>query len=61
MFQKYPKWKAEGVRLVLMGSCRDGVDEARIEGLRELSRTLEIEVNWNSLSGKLSWTKLTLA
>jgi alpha-1,2-mannosyltransferase len=45
LFQKYPKWKAEGVGLVLMGSCRDEVDEARIEGLKELSRTLEIEVN----------------
>jgi alpha-1,2-mannosyltransferase len=34
----------KGVKLVLMGSCRDEADERRIDGLRRLAVDLGIEV-----------------
>lgn len=45
LFEKAPKWREEGVRLVLMGSCRDAADEERIEGLRRLAKELGVEVS----------------
>jgi alpha-1,2-mannosyltransferase len=35
----------KGVKLVLMGSCRDEADERRIDGLRRLAKDLGIEVS----------------
>jgi alpha-1,2-mannosyltransferase len=35
----------KGVKLVLMGSCRDDADERRIDGLRKLAADLGIEVS----------------
>lgn len=36
---------SKGVKLVLMGSCRDEADERRIDGLRRLAKDLGIEVS----------------
>ena len=45
LFKDHLEWREKGVKLVLMGSCRDEADEIRIEGLRRLSRELGIEVS----------------
>jgi alpha-1,2-mannosyltransferase len=45
LFERVPKWREEGVKLVLMGSCRDEADEERIEGLKRLAKELRVEVS----------------
>lgn len=45
LFSDHPEWREKGVRLVLMGSCRDKVDEAKVESLTRLARELHIEVS----------------
>lgn len=44
IFEKKPELKAQSVKLVMMGSCRNAGDEDRIEGLRELAKQLGVEV-----------------
>lgn len=49
LFERHPEWRGNGVRLVLMGSCRNEEDERRIRGLEELANRLGVRV---SQSGK---------
>jgi glycosyltransferase involved in cell wall biosynthesis len=43
--EKAGSGSSKGVKLVLMGSCRDEADERRIDGLRRLAKDLGIEVS----------------
>ncbi|GMK57824.1 hypothetical protein CspeluHIS016_0406580 [Cutaneotrichosporon spelunceum] len=45
LFEKHPEYKAGPgrVHLTLMGGCRDGGDEARVQDLRKLAAELNIE------------------
>jgi alpha-1,2-mannosyltransferase len=45
LFERYPKWRGEGVKLVLMGSCRNEEDEARIRGLEALAEKRGVAVS----------------
>lgn len=45
LFERHPKWRDEGVKLVLMGSCRNEEDEARIKGLRVLAEGRDVAVS----------------
>lgn len=45
LFERHPMWRDEGVRLVLMGSCRNEGDEARIKGLEVLAEQRGVTVS----------------
>ena len=40
----YPRHKEENVKLVLLGGSRNAGDATRVEGLRRLTKELDIEV-----------------
>lgn len=42
---KYPEYKSRDVKLILIGGSRNAEDAARVEGLRKLAKTLDIEVS----------------
>ncbi|KAJ7857603.1 mannosyltransferase [Mycena leptocephala] len=43
LLKAHPKYAEEGIQLVLIGSCRNAGDEARVEELRKLARDLGVE------------------
>ncbi|KAJ7134990.1 mannosyltransferase [Mycena crocata] len=43
LLREHPEYAADGIRLVLIGGCRNAQDEARVEWLRELARELGVE------------------
>lgn len=45
LFERHPEWRGRGVRLVLMGSCRNEEDEKRIRGLEDLAEKLSVRVS----------------
>jgi alpha-1,2-mannosyltransferase len=45
LFERHPGWKERGVKLLLMGSCRNEDDEKRIRGLEELADKLGVRVS----------------
>lgn len=48
---RHPEWRGRGVKLVLMGSCRNAEDEQRIKGLEELAEKLGVRVSVVAGSG----------
>lgn len=51
LFERNPRWRGEGVKLVLMGSCRNEEDEARIRGLEALAEKRGISVSLDLSKG----------
>jgi glycosyltransferase involved in cell wall biosynthesis len=49
LFERHPEWTGRGVRLVLMGSCRNEEDERRIRGLEELADRLGVRVSQSGM------------
>lgn len=45
LLERHPKWRDVGVKLVLMGSCRNEEDEARIKGLEALAEKRGVMVS----------------
>lgn len=45
LFERHAEWREKGVKLVLMGSCRNEEDEKRIRGLEELADRLGVRVS----------------
>lgn len=54
LFERHPEWRGKGVRLVLMGSCRNEEDEKRIRGLEELADRLGVRVSCVGCSGGMA-------
>jgi hypothetical protein len=44
LFQRYPEYRAQGVKLVLIGGSRNAGDAARVDALRTLADKLDIAV-----------------
>mmetsp|Transcript_13411 Transcript_13411/g.15390 ORF Transcript_13411/g.15390 Transcript_13411/m.15390 type:complete len:342 (+) Transcript_13411:548-1573(+) len=42
LLEKYPKWKAAGAKLVLLGSCRGEDDKRRVKELSFLVKSMEL-------------------
>ncbi|KAJ6542739.1 hypothetical protein B0H19DRAFT_1267957 [Mycena capillaripes] len=45
LLKDHPEYAAEGIQLVMIGSCRNAEDEGRVEGLRTLARDLGVEAH----------------
>lgn len=44
LLSAYPQHREQNVKLVLLGGSRNAHDAARVEGLRQLAKDLDIEV-----------------
>ena len=45
LFERHPEWRAKGVKLIMLGSCRNEEDEARIRGLKALAEDRRVTVS----------------
>ncbi|KAJ7350568.1 mannosyltransferase [Mycena albidolilacea] len=45
LLKEYPEYTEQGIRLVMIGGCRNAEDEARVEVLRKLARELSVEAH----------------